>query len=78
MEARRQTWILDASDSKGGRIVVRRWPSKKGKVVYTDPKGKPRTLKGKIELLPGFVRVTRGSKVHYIEKSRVMTVEKQK
>ena len=62
------------------RILTRRWPSrrKKGKVVYKDPKGRPRTLKGKIELLPGFVRVTRGSKVHYIEKSRVMTVEKQK
>lgn len=77
METRRQTRILDASDSKGGRIMVRRWPSKKGKVVFKDAKGKPRTLKGEIELLPGFVRVEKGSKVHYIRKDQVMQVEKQ-
>ncbi len=72
-----ETRILDASDPKGGKMMVR-WPTKKGKVIYKDSKGKPRTLKGRIELLRGFVKVTRGSKVHYIEKSRVMTVEKQK
>ncbi len=54
-----------------------RWPAKKGKVVYKDPKGRPRTLKGKIELLPEFVRVAQGRKVHYIRRDQVMQVEKQ-
>ncbi len=73
-----ETWILDASDPKGGRILTR-WPSrrKQGKVVYKDSKGKPRTLKGQIELLPGFVRVAQGKKVHYIRKDQVMQVEKR-
>ncbi len=53
------------------------WPTKKGKVVYKDPKGRPRTLKGKIELLPDFVRVQQGNKVTLIRRDQVMTVEKQ-
>ncbi len=78
METRRQIWTLDASDPKG-RIMTRRWPSrrKKGKVVYQDPKGRPRTLKGKIELLPDFIRVQRGRKVTYIRRDQVMQVEKR-
>ncbi len=54
-----------------------RWPAKKGKVVFKDPKGKPRTLKGQIELLPDFVRVQQGNKVTLIRRDQVMTVEKQ-
>lgn len=74
-----ETWILDASNPKGGRILTR-WPSrrKQGKVVFKDAKGRPRTVKGRIELVRGFVKVTRGGKVHYIQKDRVMTVENQK
>ncbi len=54
-----------------------RWPTKKGKVVFKDAKGRPRTVKGEIELLPEFVRVEQGRKIHYIRKDQVMTVEKQ-
>ncbi len=54
-----------------------RWPARKGRVVFKDAKGKPRTLKGEIELLPEFVRVAQGRKVHYIRRDQVMQVEKQ-
>ena len=56
-----------------------RWLSKRkqGKVVFKDPQGRPWTVKGRIEFLRGFVKITRGRKVHYIEKGRVMTVERQ-
>ncbi len=67
---------LEANHPKGGRMMVR-WPSKKGKVIFKDAKGKPRTLKGEIELLPEFVRIQQGRKVHYIRRDQVMTVEKQ-
>ncbi len=74
-----ETWILDASDPKGGKILTPwRLPRRKqGKVVFKDAKGRPRTVKGEIELLPEFVRVEQGRKVHYIRRDQVMTVEKQ-